>query len=220
MFCENCGLQLFPQQSVCTRCGATSTRHWFQLMSLVTLLIAAACNSLAACLFLPRLAATHQAWSGFRVWQWMDGKLSLDGWVPLALGLFAWKHFVWQASRPAANQSIKEMIENGIKCWILRTLLVLAFLTAFVPLLPPWIRPPAALVTAVKLPRLARLPVLGALPGVPGVLPWGLVALAAALVCIDADTRDSLLGHGRMLGAVSLGVLAVVLTLILLAFAA
>src|SRR5713226_1927699 len=57
LFCENCGLQFLPVQSVCTRCGVTSTRHWFQLMSLVTLVIAATCNSLVACLLLPGLAA-------------------------------------------------------------------------------------------------------------------------------------------------------------------
>jgi hypothetical protein len=48
VFCEHCGQQFLPMQSVCTRCGVTSTRHWFQLMSLVTAMIAIAGNTLVA----------------------------------------------------------------------------------------------------------------------------------------------------------------------------
>jgi hypothetical protein len=40
------------------------------------------------------------------------------------------------------------------------------------------------------------------------------------MVCINAQTRDSLLGHGRILSAVSLAVLAGVLMLTLIAFPA
>jgi hypothetical protein len=47
-----------------------------------------------------------------------------------------------------------------------------------------------------------------------------MVALAAALLCINAQTRDSLLGHGRVLSAVSLVVLVMVLMLTLLSLSA
>src|SRR5438445_215807 len=158
-------------QSVCTRCRVTSTRHWFQLMSLVTLGVAATCNSLAACLVLPRLAAGHQH-------------------------RFAVSH----------------------EGFAIRGLLIFAFAPGLVPLFPNWIRPPAAvLVTTAKLPH---LPVLTAVSGFTWLLPWGMVGLAAALLCINAQTRDSLLGHGRVLSAVSLVVLVMVLMLTLLAFPA
>lgn len=217
MFCENCGLQFLPVQSVCTRCGVTSTRHWFQLMSLVTLGIAAAANSLVALFVLPRLAAarSHQfavAHEGFaiRAWLWTDLKAAVYGWIPLALGLLAWDYFVRQEGSP--------VISEKIKGWLIRGLLILAWVPGVAPLVPHWLRPPAALlVTTAKLPR---LPALYAVSGLTWLLPWGMVGLAAAMVCINAQTRDSLLGHGRILSAVSLAVLVMVLMLTLIAFPA
>ena len=214
MFCENCGLQFLPVQSVCTRCGVTSTRHWFQLMSLVTLVIAAACNSLVACLVLPRLTAGHTrrlalSHEGFalRAWLWTDLKAALYGWIALAIALLAWDYFVRQESHA--------VISEKIKGWTIRALLILAFVPGVAPLFPRWIRPPAALLaTTAKLPHLPALPT--ALSGLTWLLPWGMVGLAAALLCINADSRDSLLGHGRVLGAVSLVVLLMVLMATLL----
>jgi hypothetical protein len=219
LFCENCGLQFFPRQSVCTRCDATCTRHWLQLTSLATLLIAVACNSLAS-LFLPASAIAHAATSNrgsnfapslkasaIAVWLWMDGKASLYGWAPLALALLIWDYFVWPEWRPALKERIKR--------WVIRALLVSAFLTQIVPLFPHWIRPPAGLlVMAAKLPRFP-VPML---PEFSAAIPWAIVSLAAALLCMNAETRDSLLGRGRALSAISLGVLLTVLTFTLLAF--
>ena len=221
MFCENCGLQFFPRQSVCSRCDATCTRHWLQLTSLTTLLIAVACNSLAS-LFLPASAIAHAVSSNrgtsfgpsfkasaIGVWLWIDGKTSLYGWAPIALALLAWDYFAWPEWRPTFQERIKR--------WVIRALLVFAFLARIVPLFPRWIRPPAGLlVTAAKLPRFP----VATLPALSAVVPWALVTLAAALLCMNAETRDSLLGRGRVLSAVSLGVLLMVLTLTLLAFIA
>lgn len=217
MFCENCGLQFLPVQSVCTRCGATSTRHWFQLMSLVTLVIAVACNSLVACLLLPRLVAAHAQkpalmHAGFAVqaWLWTDLKASAYGWIPLALGLLAWDHFLRQESQSVMSQKIKD--------WVVRGLLVVAFVTGVAPLVPRWLRPPAALlVTRAKLPH---LPMLTAVPELSWIAPWGLVGLAAALLCLNAETRDALLGHGRILSAASVVALMLVLMMTLLVFPA
>ena len=66
MFCERCGLNFLPKQSVCTRCKVSATRHWFQLMSLVTLMVAVACNALVALVLLPRLTAGAHAPAVFR----------------------------------------------------------------------------------------------------------------------------------------------------------
>lgn len=221
MFCENCGLQFFPRQSVCTRCDATCTRHWLQLTSLATLLIAAVCNSLAST-FLPASALAHSAAShhgssfaaslrasAIAVWLWTDARASLYGWVPLALALLTWDYFAWPEWRPALKERIKR--------WVIRSLLVSAFLVPMVRLFPRWIRPPAALlVMAAKLPRFP-IPMF---PAFSAAVPWAIVALAAALLCVNAETRDSLLGRGRALSVASLGVLLTVLTFTLLAFIA
>jgi hypothetical protein len=217
LFCENCGLQFLPMQSVCTRCGATSTRHWFQLMGLVTLVIAAACNSLVALFVLPHLSTSrqhrfvlsHEPFA-IRAWLWTDLKAALYGWLPLALGLLAWDYFV--------RQETDSLISEKLKGWLIRGLLILAIASGLAPLVPRWLRPPAAvLVTTAKLPH---LPTLTAVSGLTWLLPWGLVGLAASLLCINAQTRDSLLGHGRFLSAVSLVVLVLVVILTLLTFPA
>jgi hypothetical protein len=181
-------------------------------MSLVTLGIAATCNSLVACLLLPRLAAGNghgfaAGEEGFaiRAWLWTDLKAAAYGWVPLALGLLGWEYFVRQES---------QMISERIKDWAIRTLLLLAFLPGVAPLLQHWFRPPAALLVAHA--KLAHVPALTAVPGLMWLLPWGMVGLAAALLCVNAETRDALLGHGRVLSALSLAVLVLILMLTLL----
>jgi hypothetical protein len=217
LYCENCGLQFLPVQSVCTRCSATSTRHWYQLTSLVTLVVAAACNSVIACLILPRLAAergtrfavAHHVFA-IRAWLWTDLKAAIYGWIPLALGLLAWDYFIRQESSPVMSEKIKG--------WLVRGLLILAWIPGVAPLVPHWLRPPAAvLVTAAKLPH---VPGLASVSGLTWLLPWAMVALAAALLCINAQTRDSLLGHGRVLSTVSLVVLVTVLMLTLISLSA
>ena len=59
VFCDRCGLNFLPKQSVCTRCRRVPTRYWFQLMSLVTLLVAVAGNGLVAIFLLPRYAMNN-----------------------------------------------------------------------------------------------------------------------------------------------------------------
>jgi hypothetical protein len=206
VFCEQCGLQFLPMQSVCTRCGVTSTRHWFQLMSLVTVMIAVASNTLVAWLLLPRLPAGYQGRLAIRTWYWMDMKAAAFGWVPIGLGLLVWDYFFWQESRP--------LMKERIKGWIVRLLLVIALVSGLAVSFPRWIRMPVAFAAAIaKVPRFPGVSVA------PSMLPWVLIALAAALVCINSDTRDSLLGHGRVLSSVSLGLLLLVLTMTLVVFA-
>jgi hypothetical protein len=206
VFCEHCGQQFLPMQSVCTRCGVTSTRHWFQLMSLVTAMIAIAGNTLVAWLLFPRLPAGNQGRLAIRAWYWMDMKAAVFGWVPLGLGLLVWDYFFWQESRP--------LMRERIKGWIVRMLVMIAFASGLAVSFPRWIRMPIAVSTA-----LAQVPRFPGISVAPSMLPWVMIALAAALVCINSDTRDSLLGHGRVLSSVSLGLLLLVLTMTLVAFA-
>ena len=87
MYCDRCGLNFLPKQSVCTRCRRVPTRYWFQFMSLITILVAVICNTMLGMFVLPRLATTaaptHGRWL-FRAWWWFDEKAAIYGWVPLA----------------------------------------------------------------------------------------------------------------------------------------
>src|SRR6266403_941379 len=99
VFCDRCGLNFLPKQSVCTRCNTSSTRHWFQLMSLMTLLLAVASNAMVALLLLPRLKLAGQS-PLFQGWMWFNHKAALYGWVPIAAVLLAWDYLVWKEARP------------------------------------------------------------------------------------------------------------------------
>ena len=39
------------------------------------------------------------------------------------------------------------------------------------------------------------------------MLAWGVVLVVTIILCIDPESRDCLLSHGRMLGIVSTGML-------------
>src|SRR6266852_1275055 len=111
MYCEHCGLQIFPKLPVCTRCGETPTFQLFQLASLLTLFLAVLCNSLVAWLLLPRLSSGHYAAIYFRVWLWLSDKTAIYGWAPIAMGLLVWDYFVRRKTR------------QKIKGWLTRKLL-------------------------------------------------------------------------------------------------
>ena len=193
MYCDRCGLDFLPKQSVCTRCKTVPTRYWFQLMGLVTVLVAVLCNSILGLFLLPRLAQAHHARFLFRGWYWFDQKLALYGWVPLAIALLAWDYFVWKEARPK------------VKGWFTRKLLTFSLAAGVAPMIPWWI--PAGQPSGEFLSMLSRH------PGLPALLAWGVVLLVTILLCVDRDSRDYLLGHGRALSVVSTCMLFLVLTL-------
>jgi hypothetical protein len=198
LFCERCGLNFGPKESLCTRCHVVATRHWFQLMSLVTLLVAVVCNSLIGLLLLPRLAEGRHSRFLFRAWLWFDYKAALYGWVPIAIALLVWDHFVWKATKPK------------VKGWFTRKLLTFSLAAGIAPMLPWWIpagQPPGQF-----------LAMIGKYPGVPALLAWGVVLVVAVLLCHNAESRDYLLGHGKALSMVSLGLLLLVLTMIVVSW--
>jgi hypothetical protein len=57
---------------------------------------------------------------------------------------------------------------------------------------------------------------IGKYPGLPAILAWGVVLVVSILLCIDAESRDYLLGHGRILSVVSTAMLLLVLTMTVL----
>jgi hypothetical protein len=195
MFCERCGLNFLPRQSVCTRCGDVATRHWLQLVSLSTLMVAVAANALLACFLLPRRMQGHAASALFRDWRWANDKIALYGWVPETLGLLAWDFLVWQVSGSRPK----------VKRWFTRKLLSFALLASVAPIVPAWLpagQPAPNFMTAMRMH-----------PGLPSTLAWGVILVVATLLCVNGETRDSLLGHGKVLSLVSLGILLLLLTL-------
>ena len=199
MFCEHCGLQFLPQQSVCTRCGLVPTRQWLQLVSLVTLTVTIACNSLVDLYLLPRLVAGRQRPLLFRGWLWFNEKFSLFGWVAVASALLAWSSW----SRRGSEMQKKE--------WMARWLLILLLLVGAVAVLLPWM--PARAVAGIRA-------ALNSHPDMALTLPWGTIVLAVGILCLNSETRDSLLGNGRVLSLVSAGLLLLLLAMVLLAWSA
>ena len=162
-------------------------------MSLVTLLVAVACNGLVAMFLLPRFIANNNPRPLFRAWWWFDQKAALYGWVLFAVALLAWDYFVWKEARPK------------VKGWFTRKLLTLSLATGIAPMLPWWVpagQPPGQF-----------LAMIGKYPGLPAVLAWGVVLVVSVLLCIDAESRDYLLGHGRTLSVIATSMLLVVLSL-------
>jgi hypothetical protein len=170
-----------------------ATRHWFQLMSLITLLLAVLCNALVGLLLLPRLLEARHPSFVFRAWLWFDLKAALYGWVPIAAALLAWDILVWKAAKPK------------VKGWFTRKLLTFSLAAGVAPMLPWWVpagQPPGQF-----------LLMIGKYPGVPSLLAWGVVLVVVVLLCTNAESRDYLLGHGKALSVVSVGLLLLVLTM-------
>jgi hypothetical protein len=162
-------------------------------MSLVTLMVAVACNALVALIFLPRLAAGTHAPAIFRAWLWFDYKFAMYGWVPVAIALLAWDLMVWKEARPR------------VRGWFTRKLLTFSLAAGVAPMLPWWVpagQPPGQF-----------LAMIGRYPGVPAALAWSVVLVVVVLLCSDAESRDYLLGHGKTLSVVSVGTLLAVLTM-------
>ena len=60
---------------------------------------------------------------------------------------------------------------------------------------------------------------IGRYPGLPALLAWGVVLVVVVLLCIDAESRDYLLGHGKVLSVVSLVLLLMVLSMTVVGWA-
>ena len=200
MYCENCGLQIFPERPVCTRCGHAPTQQFVQLMALGVLLLTVVGNALAGWFVLPKVVAAHPGSFLFRAWLWTDQKSAQYGWAPLAAGLLAWEFFIWRKMRR------KKTIPQ-IKSWFSRKVLTFVLAAGFAPILPWWL--PAGQ------PSDKTLAILSRYPGLPCLVSWSAILLVAVVLCAKTETRDLLLGRGKVLSAVSLTILAAFLALTL-----
>lgn len=196
MYCEHCGLQLFPKHPVCTRCGEAPTLQLWQLTSLFTLFLVVLFNSYLAWFLLPHFTAGHRATLYFRSWLWLSQKSSLYGWAPLALGLLAWDYFIWRKVRVKPPK---------VKGWVTRKLLTFVLVAGITPFIPWWIpagQPPQNFMTLI-----------GRYPGLPAGLAWLAVLFVVILLCINAETRLALLGRGRVLSILSLTAIFLLMTM-------
>jgi hypothetical protein len=200
VYCENCGLKILPERPVCTSCGRVPSHEWVQLISLVILFLAVIANSVAGLFLLPKLSTTHPSVPFFRGWLWADRESSLYGWIPLAAALLLWEYLVWRKIRKAKPLP-------KIKGWVSRKILTFVLAAGFAPILPWWI--PA------NQPSDKALAAISQYPGLPCAISWGGVLLVAVVLCVKTETRDCLLGKGRTLSLVSLGVVALFLMLTL-----
>lgn len=194
MYCEHCGLKIFPERPVCTRCGHQPSQDYMQLFSLAVLLIAVIANSVAGMFLLPKLLAAHPSSLFFRTWLWTDRESWSYGWMPLAVAILLWEFFVWRKIRKAKQKPVTK-----IKGWINRKILTFVLAAGFAPILPWWV--PA------NQPSDKALAMLAQYPGLPCAISWGGVLLVAIVLCIKAETRNSLLGGGKTLSVISLGTL-------------
>jgi hypothetical protein len=201
MYCENCGLQIFPEKPRCTRCGAAPPQQFVQLLALAVLLLTLIGNSLAGWLLLPKLAANHPQHFFFRAWLWTDLKGAQYGWMPLAAALLAWEWFVWRKVRK------KRQTVPKIKGWVSRKVLSFVLAAGFAPMLPWWI--------PIGQPSDKTLAALASYPGLPCAVSWSAILIVSVVLCIKADTRDLVLGRGRVLSLLSLGCLTAFLALTL-----
>jgi hypothetical protein len=194
MFCERCGLNFLPKQSVCTRCGAAASRHWLQLVGLLSLMLAFAANSLLGWFLLPRLVGGAHPHGIFRAWLWVDDKVARYGWVPLALALLTWDFLVLRGSR-----------RPKVRGWVTRKLLTFSLIAGVTPFIPSWL--PAGQ------PSQNFFTLIHSHPGLPLALAWAVVLVVVSLVCFEAETRDSLLGQGKVLSLVGVGTLFLLLAM-------
>jgi hypothetical protein len=201
VYCENCGLQIFPEKQSCTRCGQVPTQQFVQLSALAILLLTIIGNSVAGWMLLPKLAASHPRLFLFHAWLWSDQECAKYGWMPLAAGLLAWEFFVWRKVR-------KRKIVPKVKGWFSRKVLTFVLAAGFAPVLPWWL--PAGQ------PSDKTMAVLTRYPGLPCVVSWSAILIVAVVLCLKAETRDLLLGRGKVLTGVSLGMLTLFLALTLL----
>jgi uncharacterized OB-fold protein len=196
LFCERCGTEFEPSHRRCADCRAAPTRDWLQAMSLAMLLTAIIGNSAVACWVLPRLEHARRGAELFRAWRWCDVQAATYGWAPIVAALLTWHFSVWRRAKLREKRA-------KFKRWLAKKVLVFVAAAAAAPLLPWWLpvgAPPHEFWTI-----LARLRVPAA------VCAWGAVAFVLALLCAHRGTRDALLGHGKVLSLVSLGILCAVL---------
>jgi len=200
VYCEYCGLKMFPEHPVCSRCGKAPSHEWIQFTSLMVIFLAVLANAIAGWFLLPRVVYAHPSGWLFRGWLWVDQEAAVYGWMPMAGGLLIWEFYVWRKVRKAKPIT-------KVRSWVSRKILTFVLAAGFAPVLPWWI--PAGQPSEKTMALLTRF------PGLPCAVSWGAILIVSIVLCCKAETRNLLLGSGKALSLVSLGAMTVFLTLTL-----
>jgi hypothetical protein len=191
VFCERCGQAFLANESVCARCHSAPTRQWLQLVGLASLAMAFLSN--AALSFLPH-PGPHPRSRVLSAWLRLNDEVFLYGWIIAAVALLVWSFWI----RRGGSVKIRE--------WWARSLMILLLTAGIVSLRH---RPlPGTIAT------LARAAIQDH-PGLGSLLAWGMIVLVLGPLCMNSEIRDSLLGQGRILSLVALGMLLAVLSMAL-----
>ena len=193
MFCERCGQQFLKSDSLCTRCQFAPTKQWLQLAGLGMLSVAFAASALSGSPLPPHVAAAgrHRL---FHVWHWLTNAASLYGWAVAALGLLGWSFLVRRDDRLQKKE------------WVARTLLILLLLGGAAA--PIFFHLPARIVPEFRATARSY-----AAWGPPAA--WAMIVLVIVPLCMNTETRDSLLGNGRGLSLAGFGVMLLVTAILL-----
>ncbi len=200
MHCESCGLLFLPRQSICTSCHTIPSRQWLQLMGLAALAIALVYNYLTAAYVLPQFLAGRPQPQWFKAWFSITANLALYGWIFVAVALVCLCVY-WERTTGQPEWQAR----------VAQVLSILLLLTALAHLVLPFIGASWAATARAAVeshPDLAR------------TVPWGVVALGIVTLCLSCETRDRLLGNGRVLSVAGLSLLIAVLATTLLAWRA
>jgi len=80
VYCEYCGLKMFPEHPVCSRCGKAPSHEWIQFTSLMVIFLAVLANAITGWFLLPRVVYAHPSGWLFRGWLWVDREAAfMDG---------------------------------------------------------------------------------------------------------------------------------------------
>lgn len=194
IYCEECGLRI-NGQSICSRCRAAPTRLWLQFVSLGTLGVLAAYNSIFVLNFLPT-RLPHE--SVAKVWRMISEFAWLYGWIAVGVYLPVWAYY--------GRKKYGYRLESGVQAGI--GLVVILLLGAVArPILPRlgWTWAEALQTT------------LDSHPAAGIVVGWTVVALALVSVCCNSESRDRLLGQGKGLALLAIALLSIILALSLFA---
>jgi hypothetical protein len=191
--CEECGLRM-NGQSICSGCRASPTRLWLQFVSLATLGVLTAYNYIFVLNLLSALAPRGHVAS---VWLNVSEFTWLYGWIVIGVYLPAWAYY----GRRKDGYSLEPGVRVGIG------FVVILLIGAVARPLFPWM----GWTWAERLgTSLDSHPELGIVVG------WAVVALALVSICWNCESRDRLLGRGKGLALLALGVLCIILALSLL----
>lgn len=178
-------MQLLPRQSLCGHCNRPPTQHWLQLVGLIIVILTIVPTSIVSLYLLPRFLVGSQPPGWIQGWLWFQEQLAWYGWVAVAIGLLVWSYWPRYGYEP----EWEVRVARGL---LLFLLVVLTF-----GLLGFWVPSPRG-----------STKVFENLSAIAVGLGWTVVVFVLGVLNWNGETRGRLLGDGRVLSLVALGLLS------------